>query len=453
MVSRPVESPPAGRRAFAFACGTALLILAVAGAGAALRLGRAAIVGGAYRADPLVGGLIDRTGVLRVPPAAIGYQDAAEAASLDFRYPYRFAQELWLRDTGTGPDRSETVLANELFREATIRAPTFASARYYYAVTAYGLGETEEADRNALAALRLAPLHLDIRRKVGAYFERRFRETRSDSHLAAAFQAMGAEREALIQSVLSDPMISYERVVRAFAAARIEGAQQISVLVSMARWDWAIRVARELDQTGGGEQRREGDVRTRYSTWLLGRNARSAALREAEAGAALLGAAYRSHGVLARARLLAGQEEAALDAFQSALAEGTRVAEVEAAFREAGTEPGTVVSFFERVTADGGGGAEAKLALARARIEAGRLLEARNLLRAMIDANQAFPEANYQMARTFIRSGNPEMALPYAREAAAAERAEERYAQLVRSMEKEIRCGGFRGARSGDSSC
>ncbi len=417
----------------------AILALALCGAVAALDLCRAAVVGGAYQADPLVELVVDQVDPAFLGPSGVDYEDAAGIASLDFRYPYRQAIALWVRKTGRVPDRAKIVLANELFREAAGRAPTFAPARYFFAVTSLSLGEAEVADRNALAALHLAPLHQDIRRKVAVYFEQRFRETRSDLHLAAAFKAMGPERETLIRSVLSDPMMSYERVDQAFQVSRISGEERLGVLMSMGRWDWAIRAARELDGQGVTEGRREGEVRTRYSIWLMGMGAKDAALREAELGAALLGSEYRQHGVLARARLLAGEFESGLLALRTALDEDLTVAAAEAMLGSSEFDPARIILFWEGRRGAPESGFETRLALSRAQIAAGRLLDARMVLKALIERNQAYAEAHFLLARTFIRSGNREMALRYARAAASAEPEERRYARLVRTIEKEIR--------------
>ncbi len=429
----------AGQKKPAFLLSAMVLIIALLAAGAALRLTRAAIIGGAYRADPFVRRILQFAAPGWVPVEGVDYRVASELASGDFRYPYRQALALWIRDPGEVPDRAETLLANELFREAMARAPSFASARYYYAVTALSLGDEEEADRNALAALRLAPLHQDIRKKVGAYFERRFRDTRSDTHLAAAFRAMGSDRESLIRTVLADPMISYDRVDRAFITARLSGEERINVLMSMGRWDWAIRAAGELDKSEECPGRYEGAVRLSYSTWLIGRGANEAALREALAGAAVLGSAFGEYSVLARALLLSGEVEAGMTALASALSGDTAVAEIESIFLEADLAPDIVAVFWEQRATEGERDVELLLALARAYIAAGRPIDARQTLKGLLEQNEAYAEANFLLARTFFLSGNRAMALRYARKSLAADPSNGEYASLMKSLEREQR--------------
>ncbi len=411
----PTQNPAAWRRWQVLLPICALVAACACGVHACLTLAHASVLGGAYRTDPFVTRVVDRLGPSRLRDSGVDYEGASRLAPLDFRYPYRHANSLWF---GNGPgarSRSDVLRAHELFSEAIDRAPTVAEARYYYATTSLVLSEDVEADRSALAALTLAPLHLDLRRKVALYFEDRFKHTRSDAHLEAAFRAMGGERADLIRVVLTDPLISYDRVSKAFASSGLSPEDRIGILMGMERWSWAIRASEELEAEAEDGAALRSMVRVRYAESLIDRGAFMGARREAEFGLELMGDRFSSYRTLARARLLAGDFESGLPALDRALEEGLSVAGAEETLEHASVPPARRAAFWLGMRSRGRADTSVLLALARAYVESDQHLLAQQTLLVVLEGNRAHSPAHLLMAQAFQRSGNFAAALRHAR--------------------------------------
>ena len=410
---------------------TALLLVPVIwGVHLAVRLTRAAWLGGAVTEDPLIGRGLRALGV---PAPLLSLDEASALAPLDFRYPWRRARTFWFPGK-KGPTAVEDVLlSQESITEAVRRAPSYAPPRYHLCGTASQLGQSELADRSALAALRLAPLHLDLRKKVAAYFRFRFEESGSEAHLDALLRSMGSDRGEIVSAILDRLTLTYEEMLAAFHRAGLEGPEMIPALEEAGRWDWALRRASAADLG----PRVEGELRLRYARHLLSRGAVSSAAKECERSRELLGDAYTGWLTMGEAQLRARKVGPGLDALKVGLdGGGGEVREVAAVLAAAEVAAAERADFWSGRLRPGEETPEVEIEFARALVDGGRLQEAWEKLTPMLDLPGNPAEAHFLLARVFLASDSAPMALWHANKALELAPADPRYRALAAGLAK-----------------
>lgn len=416
--------------------GILLLLPAVVAGLTAVRLTLAAWPAAAARGEPIVTSLIGE----RDAEAALA--KASATAPGDFSYPRDRGNRVVRDARRDGWDADLVERAWRHFGEAARRAPTDAQTRFHLSGAAWRRGDAVEADRQARAALLLAPLFRDLRDRVGAYFQARFRQTRDDVHLKTAVRALRGREEKLAAGILGDPLLTLPQVRTAFEAARIPAGRRLFHLEASGRWDWAIEIAREADRAAGDGAAREAGVRARLAAWLLSTKRREAAFVQTRRAHALDPVAVKDGILLGRALLADGRDEAARAAFDRVLAnpgpdEPGRVGELCAALEADGISPAWRAAWWARVVSGGRGGDEARLARARAVVAQRKLSEAHRLLQALADSRTVGAEACFTLARAHREFGDPRVARKYARRAVDLAPRNRDYARLLRALGRE----------------
>jgi tetratricopeptide (TPR) repeat protein len=366
--------------------------------------------------------------VARIHPTELTVESldrAADLAWLDFRYPFRSGRASWQAGGG-----SAQVTAHERFLEAVDRAPTHAEARYYLSRSAYAMGELALADDQARAALSLAPMHLELRRRVAEYFFRdRFNRTRSREHLRDTIRAM---RTGMVPGFLEDYRLEYEDVRHALRVTGATTEESLSRLMGAKRWEWAVRLAAEADGEEEGGHRREAGVRIEHARELLGLGAVRSAAREAERARELCGGDFTEWMLLARARLRSGKEEAGLEAVAEAARRGATVEELAGALE--GTNA-ALVWWSERVES-GDDRPPVRMALAQAYLAAGRAEDANPLLLELTEEAGLRGEAHYLLSRSFLDRGNRKLALRHAKQAVRESPVNQSYRDHLKAVQR-----------------
>lgn len=418
------------RRRGGILVGILLLLPAVLAALFAARLALAAWPVAAAGGEPIVVAVI---GVREAEPALTVARDLAP---LDFNYPRELGDRVRDHSRVNGWNEGRTAQAWDHYTEAALRAPTDAETRFHLSGIAWRRGDADEADRQARAALLLAPLFRELRDRIGTYFQARFRQTRDDAHLIDAVRALKGQEERLTAGVLDDPLLSFDQVRAAFRTAGMTFERQLSYLEGSGRWDWAIQIARESDRSAGGGFAREAGVRSRLAVRLLRSGKTGRALGQMLRAHALDPGAVTDHLLLGRAFLDADRAELAGPALLRHLRETGRVQEIESALVDDRASSAWCAEWWGLVIEAGVGGDAARLARARAVVADRRLGEAHRLLKELTDSRTVGAEACFTLARAHREFGDPSVALRYARQAVVLDRQNREYLRLLRILER-----------------
>jgi len=418
------------RRAAAVVAGILMLVPACWAGLTALRLVRASWPVVAARGEPLVLAIIGD----RDLHAAL--RNATDLGGRDFSYPMGLADEARSFAARDGWSDPTLLGAHAHLKEAARRAPTDAGTRFHLSGIAYRMALTEEADEQARAALRLAPLHRDIRLRVGRYFQSRFVQTRDARHLRAAVTALRGRAEELTRVILGDPLLTLSQVRKAFAAARTPVERQIDYLGESGRWDWAIEVSRQADAGAGGQPVREAVVRARLASFLLSIGRTDAAFAQILQAHGQSSKAVKDVLLLSRAMIASGREDEGFAILDRALDEGIRVELVAGALADDAVDGARRVAFWSGIVAEGRGGERGRLAWAGALLAVRKLEEAHGILQRLAEAESrdVGAEACYRLARAHREFGDGRVALKYARLAVELAPRNREYERLLTAL-------------------
>jgi len=418
------------RRVAGVVAGILMLIPACWAGLTALSLARASWPVAAARGEPLVEAIVGE----RDLGAAL--VKATDLARLDFHYPKGLAEEDRAAAARDGWSAPALLTAHGHLGEAARRAPTDAEIRFHLSGIAYRMGRTEEADREARAALRLAPLHKDIRGRVGRYFQSRYAQTRDEAHLRTAVAALRGREEDLTRVVLGDPLLTLGQIRTAFAAARTPVDRQLHYLGESGRWDWAIAIARETDLEKGPPPSREAGVRARLGRFLLSIDRPEAAFVQILEAHRLVPDAVTDGLALGRAFIASGREEEGFRLLDRLLDDDVEAGVIASALDADEVDAARRASFWGAVVTEGRGGDRARLARAGALLDLRRLDEAHRILMRLAESREVGAEACYSLARAHREFGDARIALKYAREAVTLAPRNREYRRFLKALSR-----------------